>query len=119
MELLKKFASRKFIAAAASFAFSIAAIIWGADNQWLQIIGAIGMIVAPVVYMFVEAWIDGKSVAAQEYVPTVSTAVYDLVQVYENKYGESGITNFIQDLSILVKSHFDAEVDIEKPEGTE
>lgn len=106
MELLKKFASRKFIAAAASFAFSIAAIIWGQDNQWVQIVGAVGVIIAPVVYMLVEAWVDGKSVSAQQYVPTVADAVYDLVQVYEDKYGETGVTNFMQDLSDLVKNHF-------------
>lgn len=106
MELLKKFASRKFIMAAASFAFSVAAIIWGQDNPWVQLAGAVGAIIAPVVYMLVEAWVDGKAIGAQEYVPTVANAVDELIQVYEDRYGENNITNFMQDLSHLVENHF-------------
>ena len=107
MELLKKFASRKFIMALASFGMSIAAVVWGQDNQWVQLVGAAGAVLAPVVYILAEAWIDGKNINTTEFVPTIATAVNDLVQIYENRYGENEISNFMQDLTALVNHHFE------------
>ena len=118
MEFMKKFASRKFLMASASFAMSVAAIVFGEGNEAVQLAGSIGAVVSPVVYMLVEAWVDGKALKLNEYVPTVSTAVYDLVQVYEDKYGETGISNLVQDLAVVIKKNFDEEVEF-KSEGTE
>ena len=102
MEILKKFASRKFIAAAATFAMSIAAVLFGEGSEFVQIAGAIGSIVAPVIYMLAEAWVDGKAVMLQAQVPTLADTLYDLIDVYESKYGASKASDLIQALLLTI-----------------
>lgn len=102
MEILRKFASRKFIAAAATFAMSIAAVILGEGNEWIQIAGAVGAIIAPTVYMFVEAWVDGKAVAVVQEVPSFAIALYNLIDVFEMKYGASKASDLAQALLLTV-----------------
>ena len=102
MEILKKFASRKFIAAAATFAMSIAAVLLGEGSDFVQMAGAIGAIVAPVVYMLVEAWVDGKAVSVVEQAPSFAVALYDLIDVFELKYGASKASDLAQALLLTV-----------------
>ena len=108
-EFLKKYLSRKFIAFVVTFILGVLAMVFN-DAEWVQLAGLAFAAMSAAIYMFVEAWVDGKAVAPDVYVPTVATAVYDLVQLYEDKYGENAATNFIQDLSILVGHHFTSEV---------
>jgi len=118
MEIWRKFLSRKFLIQLGGLIFSILAIIYGENNEALQVVGQIGVIVFPLAYVIIEAILDGRAMNVVEHVPSFATTIHDLVQLYEDRYGENGISNFIQDFMALLKRHF-AEEDIKGPEVTE
>jgi len=119
MEVLKKFTSRKFLIQLGGLIFSILAILYGENNESVMIIGQIGVIVFPLAYIVVETYLDGKALSLKQTVPTFARTINDLVQLYEEKYGEDGITNFIQDFMALLKRHFEEDQDIKRPEVTQ
>ena len=104
-EFASKLLSRKFLASLAAFIISALMAFYG-EQEWVRIIATVGAIIAPLVYVGVEGWLDGKAIFTFEHIPTVSRAVRDLVEVYEAEKGENDISNFIEDLATLVERHF-------------
>jgi hypothetical protein len=104
-EFARKFLSRKFLASLSAFIVSALLAFYG-EQEWIRLVATLGVIVSPLVYVFIEGWLDGKAIFTFEHIPTVSRAIRDLVEVYEDKKGENDISKFIEDLAILVENHF-------------
>lgn len=103
-DLLSKFLSRKFVAALALFIVSALAV-FNVDSEIVKTIASVGTILAPMFYILVEGYLDGKSIKLGAVVPTMATAVANLIQVYEDNYGENDISNFVQDLAALFSKY--------------
>lgn len=118
MAIWKKFLSRKFLIQLGGFIFSVLAVLYGEDNEALLMVGQIGVIVFPLSFAIIEAILDGRAMNVVEHVPSFARTIHDLVQLYENRYGENGVSNFIQDFMGLLRRHFEEE-DVDGPEVTE
>lgn len=118
MAIWKKFLSRKFLIQLGGFVFSVLAVLYGEDNEALLMVGQIGVIVFPLSFAIIEAILDGRAMNIVDHVPLFVRTIHDLVQLYENRYGENGVSNFIQDFMGLLRRHFEEE-DMDGPEVTE
>ena len=106
-EIIRKFTSRKFIAAAATFIGALLVAL-NVEEGTIQLIAVIATVIAPLFYIAVEGYLDGKNIGT-EYIPTIATTLHDLIDVYEMEKGETGMTNFLQDIAKLVAAHFEVK----------
>lgn len=104
-EIIRKFTSRKFIAAAATFVGALLVAL-NVEEGTIQLIATIATIVAPLFYIAVEGYLDGKNIGTN-YIPTLADTIHDLIDVYEMEKGETGLTNFLQDIAKVIAANFE------------